>query len=103
MAALAPPDGGAVLLVALFLLGYGWNLGFVAGSALLASGLALHERTRLEGASDALIWSSAAAASLTSGVVVAAASYTALGLIAALLVIGPAFVLLSRRRALAGA
>ena len=100
LAALAPPDGGLVLLLALFLLGYGWNLGFVAGSALLASGLAQKERTRLEGATDALIWSSAAAASLTSGVVVAAASYTALGLIAALLVLGPAAVLLARRGAI---
>ena len=47
MAALAPPDGGVVLFLALFLLGYGWNLGFVAGSALLTSGLSLDERTRL--------------------------------------------------------
>ena len=36
MAAVAPPDGGVVLFVALFLLGFGWNLGFVAGSAMLS-------------------------------------------------------------------
>ena len=62
-----------LLFLALFLLGYGWNLGFVAGSALLTHGLELAERTRLQGLTDALIWSSAAAASLGSGVVVAAA------------------------------
>ena len=32
---LAPPDGGILLTLALFLLGCGWNLGFVAGSAML--------------------------------------------------------------------
>lgn len=97
MAALAPPDGGAVLTVALFLLGYGWNLGFVAGSALLARGLPLAERTRVQGIADGLVWSSAAIASLVSGVVVAGASYTALGLLGVALLVPPA-VLLSLRR-----
>jgi len=100
LAAVAPPDGGAILFVALFLLGFGWSLGFVAGSALLARGVDLAKRTRLEGITDALVWSSAAAASLTSGVVVAAASYTALGLIAAALVLLPVWVLVTRRRSI---
>ena len=38
LAAAAPPEGGVLLFVALFLLGYGWNMGYVAGSALLSSG-----------------------------------------------------------------
>ena len=38
LAAIAPADD-RVLLVALFLLGFGWNLGYVAGSALLTSGV----------------------------------------------------------------
>ena len=79
MAAAAPPEGGFWLFLALFLLGYGWNLGYVAGSALLTTGLSIVERTRLQGLTDALIWSSAAAASLGSGVIVAAAGFTALG------------------------
>jgi MFS family permease len=45
MAAVAPADGGPMLFLALFLLGYGWNLGFVAGSAMLAGNLAIPERT----------------------------------------------------------
>ena len=49
---------------ALFLLGYGWNLGYVAGSALLTEGLSLAERTRLQGMIDGLIWSSAAVSSI---------------------------------------
>ena len=98
MAAAAPPDGGVALFVALFLLGYGWNLGYVAGSALLSSGLTLVERTRLQGLTDAFIWSSAAAASLSSGVVVDAAGYATLGLIGAGLVVLPVVVLVGLRR-----
>ncbi|HUH16859.1 MAG TPA: MFS transporter, partial [Methylomirabilota bacterium] len=96
MAALAPPDGGLLLTVALFLLGYGWNLGFVAGSAMLTRGLAMAERTRVQGLADGLIWSSAAVASLSSGFVVAGASYTALGLLGVGLLIGPTLLLLVR-------
>ena len=98
MAAAAPPDGGTVLFIALFLLGYGWNLGYVAGSALLSSGLNLAERTRLQGLTDAFIWSSAAGASLSSGVVVEAAGYATLGLIGAGLVAIPAIVMFGLRR-----
>jgi MFS family permease len=97
LAALAPPDGGLLLTLALFLLGYGWNLGFVAGSAMLTRGLALAERTRVQGLSDGLVWSSGAVASLSSGVVVAGASYTALGFLGLGLLLVPATLLLARR------
>lgn len=99
LAAIAPPEGGVLLFVALFLLGYGWNLGYVAGSALLTRDLSLAERTRLQGLVDGLIWSSAAGASLGSGVVVAAASYATLGLLGAALVVVPAWLVLARRGA----
>ena len=98
LSAIAPPDGGPMLFLALFLLGYGWNLGFVAGSALLTHGLALAERTRLQGLTDALIWSSAAAASLGSGIVVAVAGFTALGILGAGMVVIPAWLVIARRR-----
>jgi MFS family permease len=99
LAAVAPPQGGVLLFVALFVLGYGWNLGYVAGSALLTRDLSLAERTRLQGLTDGLIWSSAAAASLGSGVVVAAAGYATLGLLGAALVIVPFMLILARRSA----
>ncbi len=102
LAALAPPEGGILLFVALFLLGYGWNMGYVAGSALLTHGLSLAERTRVQGLTDGLIWSSAAAASLGSGVVVAAANFAALGLLGAALVIVPTLVVIARRSAVSG-
>lgn len=101
LSAVAPAEGGPLLFIALFLLGYGWNLGFVAGSALLTQGLTLAERTRLQGLSDSLIWSSAAAASLGSGFVVAVAGFTALGLLGAALVVAPAWLVFVRRRAVA--
>jgi MFS family permease len=101
LAAVAPMEGGLLLFTALFLLGYGWNLGYVAGSSLLTHGLSLAERTRLQGLTDGLIWSSAAAASLGSGVVVAAASYAALGLLGAGLVVVPALLVI-RRAAVGG-
>ena len=101
LAAVAPPAGGVMLFVALFLLGFGWSLGYVAGSALLTSGLSLAERTRIQGITDGLIWSSAAAASLGSGVVVAAASFAALGLLGAGLVVVPFILVVARRSAVA--
>ena len=88
-----------MLFLALFLLGYGWNLGYVAGSALLTTGLSLAERTRLQGLTDALIWSSAAAASLSSGVVVAAAGFATLGLLGAAMIVVPVTLTLARRTA----
>jgi len=100
LAAVAPPDGGVILFIALFLLGVGWNLSFVAGSALLTEGLDGAERTKLQGATDAMIWSSAAAAALGSGVVVAAASYTALGLLGAALILFPVLAMARGRSAL---
>jgi MFS family permease len=99
LAAIAPAEGGILLFVALFLLGYGWNLGYVAGSALLTQDLSLAERTRLQGLVDGLIWSSAAAASLGSGIVVAAASYATLGLLGAALVVVPVLLVVARRAA----
>jgi MFS family permease len=99
LAAIAPPEGGALLFIALFLLGYGWNLGYVAGSALLTQDLGLAERTRVQGLTDGLIWSSAAAASLGSGIVVAAASYATLGLLGAALVVVPILLVIARREA----
>lgn len=101
MAALAPMDGGMILFAALFLLGWGWNLGFVAGSTLLASGVTIGERTRLQGLTDAMIWTSAAVASLSSGLVVALASYATLGFVGAALVLLPAGLLLFHRERIA--
>jgi MFS family permease len=103
IAALAPPDRDELLFVALFLLGWGWNLGFVAGSALLTSGVSLAQRTRIQGIADAVIWTTSAAASLGSGAVVAAAGFSTLGFMGVALVLAPVWLLLNRRSAIAAA
>ena len=85
MSALAPADDELVLLVALFLLGWGWNLGFVAGSSMLTGGVSRTERARIQGVSDALIWSTSAIASLGSGFVVGAWGFATLGILGAVI------------------
>jgi MFS family permease len=100
LAAVAPPDGGLLLFIALFLLGYGWNLGYVAGSALLTHGLSLAERTRLQGLTDAFVWSTGAVASMSSGIVASVAGYTALGIGGLGLVMLLAFVVWGGRQRL---
>lgn len=101
LAAIAPVEDDRLLLLALFLLGWGWNLGYVAGSALLSTGVSIVERTRVQGVADALIWSTAALASLGSGVLVASAGYATLGVLGAVLVVIPAWILTIRRTVLA--
>jgi MFS family permease len=100
LAAVADPMDGLVLGVALFLLGFGWNLGFVAGSSLLTSGLDVSERTRVQGLADALIWTTAAIASLGSGLVLQAAGFTTLGLLGAGVVLLPVWLFATRRHAI---
>jgi MFS family permease len=101
LAALAPPQSDQILFVALFLLGWGWNLGFVAGSALLSSEVELAERARVQGTADAVIWTTSALASLGSGAVVAAAGFSTLGFLGVAIVLAPVWLLVNRRRAMA--
>ena len=103
LAGLAPPERADILFVALFLLGWGWNLGFVAGSTLLSSSVEPARRARVQGVADAVIWTTSAVASLGSGVVVAAAGYTTLGFLGVALVLAPVWLLINRRHAIAAA
>jgi MFS family permease len=103
LAALAPPESDTLLFVALFLLGWGWNLGFVAGSALLSASVTRAERTRVQGVADAVIWTTSAVASLGSGAVVAAAGFSTLGFLGVAVVLAPVWLLLTRRSAIASA
>jgi MFS family permease len=64
--------------VALFLLGYAWNLCFLGGSSQLAAGLPSDYRADVEGVVDGIVWSAAAAASLVSTMIMAATGYPAL-------------------------
>ena len=102
LSAAAAPAEALVLLIALFLLGWGWNLGFVAGSSLLTGAVSVSERARVQGVSDALIWSTSAIASVGSGFVVGAWGFAALGILGALIVAVVGGVLLLGRDVLSG-
>lgn len=79
-AALAPGDSVAVLAVALALLGLGWNLGLVSGTAMITDAVPLATRARTQGMVDVSIAVAGATGGLSSGLVVAAAGFPALAL-----------------------
>ncbi|MDW5597465.1 MFS transporter [Conexibacter stalactiti] len=80
LAAVAPADSMVLLTVALALLGLGWNLGLIGGTALLTDSTPLATRARTQGAVDLSVSLAGAAGGLSSGLVVAATSYATLGL-----------------------
>jgi MFS family permease len=63
------------LAFALFILGAGWNICFVAGSSLLTDSLRPNERARIQGSNDLLVGLVAATGSLISGFAFAAVGY----------------------------
>lgn len=53
--------------VALVLLGLGWNFGFIGATTMLASSYSQHERGRMQGLNDLLVFGGVTLASLASG------------------------------------
>jgi MFS family permease len=53
--------------IALFLLGIGWNFGYIGGTAMLTSAHAPHERSRVQGMNDFAVFGLVTIASLSSG------------------------------------
>jgi MFS family permease len=80
VAALAPTGSAASSAVALALLGIGWNLGLVAGTAITTDAAPPATRARSQGLVDVAVAVSGAAGGLTSGLVVSAAGYPVLAL-----------------------
>jgi hypothetical protein len=72
------------LAVALFLIGLGWNLCFVAGSALLAKHLEPSVRTSFQGSADVLVWLCAGGSTLGGGYLVGVYDYPAVGVLGGL-------------------
>jgi len=89
--ALAGPPDTALLTVGLVLLGLGWSAGLVAGSALLTESVPVRVRAGAQGLSDVAMNVSGAAGGIAAGLVVAGASYAALG-VAAVAVVVPYLV-----------
>lgn len=80
MAAFAPGDS-FWLMVALILLGLGWNFGLISGTAIIVDSTDLKTRAQTQGSVDVWVALGGTAGSLLSGVIVAYSSYAVLGLI----------------------
>ena len=79
-AASAPGGSLAWLTLALALLGLGWNIGLISGTALIVDATEVTTRARTQGSVDVLVALSGATGAAMSGLVVAQASYAVLSL-----------------------
>jgi len=84
------------LPLALFLLGYGWNLVFVGGSSLLSRDLPDGERTQLQGVVDAVVWLASAVASFGAGALFGLGGYVLVAVFGGVAALAPV-VVVSRR------
>ena len=94
--ALAPASSQTILAGALFLLGFGWCLGFVAASTLLTRDLAPALRVRLQGRVESLTWITGAVAATGSGLLLGQIGYSGLNLLAGALLVIPLGAILLR-------
>lgn len=85
VAALAPGESMGWVVLALVLLGLGWNLGLISGTALVVDGTVPANRARTQGTIDVLIALAGAAGGAFSGMVVAASSFAGLSWLGAVL------------------
>ncbi|GIN38082.1 MFS transporter [Heyndrickxia oleronia] len=85
LAALAPSDSLVLLIIALSLLGLGWNFGLISGTAQIVDSTEPSTRAKIQGTLDVFIALAGASGGALSGMVVANASYTALSLSGGLL------------------
>ncbi|MBE1515796.1 MFS transporter [Nesterenkonia halotolerans] len=103
--AAAPGDSLGLLILALILLGVGWNVGLIAGTALVVDATVPENRPRTQGGIDVLIALAGAGGGAMSGMVMAATSFAYLslggGLLALLLI--PVLFWARRTRTLATA
>ncbi len=93
LAALIAPTSTSTftLVVALFLLGLGWNFGYVAGSTLLSDALQGPERARVQGINDTLVAFAAGLGNLSAGPLFQYSDYSGLsmmGLALTLILVG---------------
>jgi MFS family permease len=78
-----------LLVIALFLLGLGWNFAYVAGSTLLADQLSADERAKTQGFNDLLLNLASAGSQVGSGVIYAFGGFMLMSLTSAILAIVP--------------
>ncbi|CAN5225098.1 MFS transporter [soil metagenome] len=98
VAGLAPPDSLGLLILALALLGLGWNFGLISGTALVVDATVPATRARTQGTIDVLIALAGAGGAAASGMVMAASDYSTLSLSGGILALLLIPVLLLARR-----
>ncbi|MET3852145.1 MFS transporter [Paenibacillus sp. OAE614] len=80
LAGLAPGESMVFLVLALALLGLGWNFGLISGTAAIVDATPPHTRAKTQGTVDVLIALAGASGGALSGMVVAQSSYSTLSL-----------------------
>ncbi|AEF41065.1 MFS transporter [Hoyosella subflava] len=78
--AAATSDSVAGLIVALALLGLGWNLGLISGTTMITNAAPIQQRARIQGGVDLGIALAGAGGGFASGFIVASTSYSVLAL-----------------------
>jgi MFS family permease len=78
-------DSMPILITALALLGFGWNLGLISGTTLIVDAAPIGVRAKIQGNIDVLVALAGASGGAVSGVVVGYSSYAALSLAGGLL------------------
>jgi len=101
LAGFAPGSDGVLVITGLFLNGVGWNLAFVAGSALLTDALSPAERASTQGLADLFMGLMGAFGSAAGGMIPGVWGFTILNTLGAALVLAPLALSLLRRPALA--
>ena len=89
LAGLAPGSDSVLVMLGLFVNGIGWNLAFVAGSALLTDALSPAERTSIQGLADLVMGLMGALGSALGGLVLGVWGLAVLNVLGAALVLGP--------------
>ncbi|MDQ0230151.1 MFS family permease [Metabacillus malikii] len=85
VSAIAPGDSLLLLVIALILLGLGWNFGLISGTALIVDATSPSTRAKIQGTVDVFIALSGAAGGALSGMIVAGSSYPTLSFIGGIL------------------
>ncbi len=80
VAATAPGDSLFVLILALALLGLGWNFGLISGTATIVDATIPSTRAKVQGSMDVLVALSGATGGMMSGMIVSHTSYAMLSI-----------------------
>ncbi|WP_059105363.1 MFS transporter [Shouchella shacheensis] len=85
IAAMAPGDSLFLMVVALVLLGLGWNFGLISGTALIVDSTEPLTRAKTQGTMDVFIALGGASGGAMSGMIVAGSSFETLSLVGGVL------------------